>query len=264
MPVRQSAVDRGKARGHRFVVELSRELEDARTASGLSYAWLGKAVGISGQQAARICRGESPGASIVRIAGLLAAAGLDLSVSVRTYPAGPPVRDAAHLALLARFRARIAMSLIWRAEVPVLEGPQGLAVGSGPPDRRAWDAVIEGPTWRVGVEAETPRRRAGARAPDRAEAARWIDPGRRPARQRHGPQPRNHRARSGRPALDVSGNSPTDPQDAGRGQRACRQHAGAPLTAARLTAARPWVHVHQTLLASDERRNEAGTAPLRL
>src|SRR5437773_5089584 len=119
MPVRQSAVDRGKARGHRFVVELSRELEDARTAGGLSYAWLGKAVGISGQQAARVCRGQSPGTSIVRIAGLLAAAGLDLSVSVRTYPAGPPVRDAAHLALLARFRARIATSLIWRAEVPV-------------------------------------------------------------------------------------------------------------------------------------------------
>ncbi|TME09278.1 MAG: hypothetical protein E6I65_11745 [Chloroflexi bacterium] len=153
MPVRQSAVDRGKARGHRFVVELSRELEDARIASGLSYAWLGKAVGISGQQAARVCRGESPGASIVGIAGLLAAARLDLSV--RAYPAGPPVRDAAHLALLARFRARIATSLIWRAEVPVLEGPQGLVVGSGPPDRRAWDAVIEGRSWRVGVEAET-------------------------------------------------------------------------------------------------------------
>src|SRR4051812_7522537 len=103
MPVRQNPADRGTARGRRIVIEMSRELEDARIASGLSYAHLGKAVGISGQQAARICRGRSPDVSIVRIAGLLAAAGLDLAA--RAYPAGPPIRDAAHVALLARFRA---------------------------------------------------------------------------------------------------------------------------------------------------------------
>jgi transcriptional regulator with XRE-family HTH domain len=153
MPVRQSAPDRGKAKGRRIVLSLSRELEDARFACGLSYADLGKAVGISGQQAARICRAQSPNVSIVRIAGLLAAVGLD--ISGRAYPSGVPVRDAAHLALLARLRARIPGTTRWIAEAPVVHEPTSVLGAPDTMDRRAWDAVIEGSTWRVGVEAET-------------------------------------------------------------------------------------------------------------
>ncbi len=58
---------------------------------------------------------------------------------------GQPVRDRAHLALLARLRARINTSLRWRTEVPLRQ--------SG--DLRAWDAVISGDDWQVAVEAET-------------------------------------------------------------------------------------------------------------
>lgn len=153
MPIRQSPVDRGLARGRTIVLDLCRELEAARLALGLSFEDLGKAVGISGQQAARICRGRSPDVSIRRLSGLLAAVGLDLSA--RAFPGGPPVRDAAHLTLLARFRERVSASVSWHLEAPVV-GPAGAsAFPTAPYDRRAWDVVLEGPGWRVGVEAET-------------------------------------------------------------------------------------------------------------
>src|SRR5262249_24092604 len=56
-----------------------------------------------------------------------------------------PLRDAAHIALLDRLRARLHPSLRFQTEVPFP------AVS----DFRAWDAVIAGPGWRHGVEAET-------------------------------------------------------------------------------------------------------------
>jgi hypothetical protein len=66
------------------------------------------------------------------------------------------MRDAAHFALLSRLRARVATTLAWRAEVPVVASLAPVASGDrGPRDRRAWDAIIEGRDWRVGVEAET-------------------------------------------------------------------------------------------------------------
>ena len=58
---------------------------------------------------------------------------LGLELAVTLHPAGDPVRDKSHLALLARFRARLHPSIRWRTEVPIpIEG-----------DRRAADAVIE-------------------------------------------------------------------------------------------------------------------------
>jgi transcriptional regulator with XRE-family HTH domain len=154
MPVRLSPADQGLRRGRQIVANLCRELDEARLAAGLSFADLGGAAGISGQQAARICRGRSPEVSFVRMASLLAAVGLDLSS--RAFPGGLPVRDAAHLALLRRLRARLARSMRWQAEVPVADQtPSQKGATATFPDRRAWDARISGPDWRVGVEAET-------------------------------------------------------------------------------------------------------------
>jgi hypothetical protein len=81
--------------------------------------------------------------SIQQASTLLAAVGLELSI--RTYPRGEPLRDAAHVALLERFRVRIHRTLRFRTEVPF----------PAPDDRRAWDAVVYGAAWRHGVEAET-------------------------------------------------------------------------------------------------------------
>lgn len=137
------------------MIDLCRQLETARLERAMSYADLGRSVGLTGQQVARICRGRSPSVSIVRMSALLAAVGMDLSS--RAYPSGAPVRDTAHLALLARLRARVHDPLKWHLEVPVIARHQAVDgfPASGPIDRRAWDAVIEGPGWRLGVEAET-------------------------------------------------------------------------------------------------------------
>jgi hypothetical protein len=55
------------------------------------------------------------------------------------------LRDAAHLRLLATLRGCLHPTLSWRTEVPIpIER-----------DLRAWDGLITGPTFRVGVEAET-------------------------------------------------------------------------------------------------------------
>ena len=70
---------------------------------------------------------------------------LGLELAVTLHPAGDPVRDKSHLALLARFRKRLHPSIRWRTEVPIpIEG-----------DRRAADAVIGSSIWAAMVEAET-------------------------------------------------------------------------------------------------------------
>lgn len=148
MPPRTRAVDRGLANGRRLLVGLCRELETARLDAGLSYAEIGRAVGVSGTAVAHVFQGRSPDVSVVRIAQLLAVVGLKLSA--RAFPDGSPLRDQAHLALLERFRLRLHPSLHWRVEVPVIELP-----AAGTIDQRTWDAAVVGPDIDVRVEAET-------------------------------------------------------------------------------------------------------------
>jgi transcriptional regulator with XRE-family HTH domain len=119
------------------------ELRRARRGAGLSQRVVGRASGLSHSTISRIESGGLPHASIAGLARIGAVVGLQ--VSLRTYPGGDPLRDAGHLKLLARFRRHVSADLSWRTEVPLpIEG-----------DRRARDAVIRGPTFRIGVEAET-------------------------------------------------------------------------------------------------------------
>ena len=80
---------------------------------------------------------------VERVATVLAAVGMELAL--RAYPAGPPVRDAAHIRLLARFRERIGLGWQWRPEVPI----------AAPGDLRAWDGVLVRDGRVVAIEAET-------------------------------------------------------------------------------------------------------------
>ncbi len=154
MPIRLGIVAQGIAHGRSTVALLSGELERARIEVGLSYSDLGRAVGLSGEQAARICRGQSTSVSVVRLAALMAAVGRKLSC--RSYPAGPPIRDAAHLALLSRLKARVDPTLSWHVEVPVVAEKSGpFTARSSSQDLRAWDATVSGDRWTFGVEAET-------------------------------------------------------------------------------------------------------------
>lgn len=122
---------------------VARELRDGIRNQGLSYAAVGRDMGLSGEQVSRVARGLAPDLTVVQASELLASVGQELSV--RAYPTGRAFRDTPQLALLERLRGRIHPSLTWRAEVPV----------TGPPDLRAWDAVIGGPAWRRPVEAES-------------------------------------------------------------------------------------------------------------
>jgi transcriptional regulator with XRE-family HTH domain len=119
------------------------ETRSTRLDRGLSLAEAGKAMGRSGSWVSRAERGLSTTVTVVELARFCAVLGLDLSL--RTYPGGAPVRDAAHIALLASFRAHLHASLGWAAEVPL--------PGAG--DSRAWDGLVRGSGWRYGVEAET-------------------------------------------------------------------------------------------------------------
>jgi hypothetical protein len=91
----------------------------------------------------KVERGEARSVSITQYARLCSVVGLDLTV--KAYPAGQPLRDAAHVALIGRLRTLIHPSWTWRTEVPMpLLG-----------DLRSWDVEIGAARVRIGVEAET-------------------------------------------------------------------------------------------------------------
>jgi transcriptional regulator with XRE-family HTH domain len=150
MAVRQRRVDLGMERGRDLVQGAAREFKAARLNAGLSQDAVAKGSGFSRPQYGRIERGRSPEVSIAALSRVAAVLGLE--TSLRFFPAGDPVRDAGHLALLDRFRARLHPTLVLRTEVPFPRAG----------DRRAWDATVTGflvPVGRTGrrgaVEAET-------------------------------------------------------------------------------------------------------------
>lgn len=132
-------------------------------AAALSQRQLGAIVGLSHAEISRIERGAAPWVTIETLSLIAAALGLDLSI--RTFPAGGPIRDAAQLALLVRFRRRVDPRLSWRTEVPI-----GI-----PGDLRAWDAVVGDRAWRVAIDAET--RLRDVQALVRREALKRRDDG---------------------------------------------------------------------------------------
>lgn len=143
MPIRESAAQRGARRGRALRARTSQGLIDARRASGLSLREVGRRVGVGHDLVARAERGHPAALTIDTVARIAAVLGLQLSVSL--HPDGEPVRDKGHLALLGRLRSRLAAALRWRTEVPMpIEG-----------DRRSADALIEGATFEIIVEAET-------------------------------------------------------------------------------------------------------------
>lgn len=119
------------------------EFRLARKASGLSRADAGRPVGISPSQVDRFERGELEHIRIDQLCRLSLAVGL--VPSVRFYPDADPVRDIAQIRLLGRLRDRLATTIRWRTEVPLL----------GVTDARAWDAVGDGHGCVDAFEAET-------------------------------------------------------------------------------------------------------------
>lgn len=146
MPSRETARQRGKRLGRAQRRRVGEELRVARVGAGLSLREVGRRIGVSHSGVARRERGEVETLSIDQVAVMASVLGLELRIGC--YPTGAPVRDAAHLALLARFRARLAPSIRFRTEVPM----------PIPGDLRSADGVVDrlgGTPTSIMVEAET-------------------------------------------------------------------------------------------------------------
>ena len=143
MVTRDRRADRGRREARRRLALIGNELREARLSAGLSQARVAELVGLSHSEISRVELAQTDRVPFETLAVIGAALGLD--ISIRAFPTGEPIRDAAQVGLLARFRSRLDSGLRWRTEVPI-----GL-----PGDRRAWDAEIGGSNWRVVVDAET-------------------------------------------------------------------------------------------------------------
>jgi hypothetical protein len=147
----------------RALVAVGEDLREARVTAGLGQRAAGAAAAMSHTQFGRIERAELPNLTVEQLSRAATAVGLRLVV--RTYPDGDPVRDAAHRALLERFRRLLPAGTTWRTEVPL----------PIPGDRRALDAVASLAGRRIAVEAET--RLADIQALERRLALKRRDGG---------------------------------------------------------------------------------------
>ena len=142
MGSRDGPRERGLARGLRLRTQLSREWRDLRLQAGLTQRAVARGIAVSKATYGRIERGQTREIGLIRATLISSILGADLSI--KTFPNGPPIRDAAHAALLIRFDRRVPA--LWRVQH---ESPM-----PGPNDQRAWDRRLDGPV-SIGVEAET-------------------------------------------------------------------------------------------------------------
>ncbi|HEY5628277.1 MAG TPA: helix-turn-helix transcriptional regulator [Candidatus Limnocylindrales bacterium] len=132
MSARDDPRDAGLRDARDLLASAVRELRGARLRAGLSQASVGKDAGLSRSAYGRLERGGLAHVPLEYLAK--SARALGLVVSLRLYPAGSPVRDAAQLRLEADFRAVLGPGVGFRAEVPLpIEG-----------DLRAWDGLVSG------------------------------------------------------------------------------------------------------------------------
>jgi transcriptional regulator with XRE-family HTH domain len=136
-------IDRANQRADTAIRAAGREIRIARRDRNLSLDRAGAAAGLAASTVSRIERGLAPEVSVLRLTQLSEVVGLELSL--RLFTGGSPIRDDVHASLLARCRDRVHPTLRWSIEVPL----------PNPGDDRAWDAMVAGPDWRYGVEAET-------------------------------------------------------------------------------------------------------------
>lgn len=132
MPAKERAADRGVRVARRDISVIGADLRAGRIGAGLSLDEVGRAVALSASQVGRIERSRHEAVTAVQLAKIGAVVGLD--VRIHAYPGPDPIRDAAQVALLARFRERLHPSLTLRTEIP-------LPIAN---DLRAWDGVVGG------------------------------------------------------------------------------------------------------------------------
>ncbi|HEX6127976.1 MAG TPA: helix-turn-helix transcriptional regulator [Candidatus Limnocylindria bacterium] len=132
----------GQRQGERLIREAGAQVRELRYAAGLSQAELARTMGVSRTFLSRLELGRLRHLDIGVIAVAIALLGHRLTC--KAWPVGEPLRDSAHLRLLARFEARLAPT--WRVRREAVMPVRG--------DLRAWDLRLDGPS-SIGVEAET-------------------------------------------------------------------------------------------------------------
>ena len=143
MPIRTRATDDARHQWQRIATDLGDQLRTARRVKGVTLKHIGTAIGTSESEVSRRELGTSRRLTGEKLAVHAAAVGLRLSVKL--WPVGGGVRDAAQARYIARFVARIGRA--WRVmlEVPV---PQA-------GDLRAADVLLARADLRIVVEVIT-------------------------------------------------------------------------------------------------------------
>jgi transcriptional regulator with XRE-family HTH domain len=139
----QGLVNEAERRARRQAAEAIEGLRHARLAAGIRQAAVARALGVSRQLISTWELGRLH-PDLIQLARWGAIPGRDVRLSV--YAAGSPLRDAAHISLIARARTTITGPWTWHTEVPVTA--EAL-------DRRAFDVVLTGNGVRVGLELIT-------------------------------------------------------------------------------------------------------------
>jgi len=143
MTARERPGDAAVLDARRTAAALARELRDARLALGISQATVARAAGLPRSRVGRLERDAGGSPDLEEL--FRAARPLGLRPAVRLFPVGSPVRDRAHLSLLARLEQVLGDGITLTREV-------ALPVGG---DLRAWDGWLQGHGDQVAVEAET-------------------------------------------------------------------------------------------------------------
>jgi transcriptional regulator with XRE-family HTH domain len=125
---------------------LADEFREQRLGLGLSQRAVAEAARIDRSRYCLIENAKLANLSIVEASRIATVLGLDLSV--RTYPSGPPLRDAGQAEDAKEFLRHVRAPLRYRTDVPLPQRPDA------PTEQRAWDAVIHGLGKRTAVEFE--------------------------------------------------------------------------------------------------------------
>ena len=143
MAATERRIDRARRETEQALAHVGRDIRQARLEHDLSQETTARAAGVSPSAVSRLERGVAKQVPLDVVARVAIVVGLVLSI--RTFPKAAAIRDAAHLALLARLRAILPAIARWQTEVPL----------PNPGDLRAWDALIRLAGVLIGVEAET-------------------------------------------------------------------------------------------------------------
>lgn len=136
-------MDEARRRWTRAAIEIGDELRAARHLHGLTQLQVARAVGVSDSEISRRELGRSNRLTGRKLA--IHAAAVGLRVSIRFWPVGGPIRDAAQARYISAFVARVGRPWTVRLEVPVPVAG----------DLRAVDVLLASSAARIAVEVIT-------------------------------------------------------------------------------------------------------------